>query len=308
MRCPICDEAELQRTPGKQRFGGLLVRPDGLSCPNCGAEAEEVPSERLRFTRIPTPYSLPIGSSLDRPVPLAEAQRAGKGARDWLGLRARVEAGEPLPGETPSILKRNDTLYLHLPNGRLLRYVFLPDGRMVNSVLVDWGYAVASAYPPDVRYQDLLTEVQEEARKQGNGMWALPTATARPAATAVPVASATSVPVVQPTQVLPTEPPAPAEAVVHIVAVNKRDEYVDIRNDGGQPQDLSGWHLLSERGSQDCALGGVLNAGETLRIWAMAEDEGKGGYNCGFGSNIWNNSERDPAVLFNAAGQEVDRK
>jgi hypothetical protein len=82
MRCPICDEAELQRTPGKQKFDGLLVRPDGLSCPNCGAKAEKVPGERPRFTCIPAPYSLPIGSSLDQPVPVAKVQWTGKSARD----------------------------------------------------------------------------------------------------------------------------------------------------------------------------------------------------------------------------------
>jgi len=40
----------------------------------------------------------------------------------------------------------------------------------------------------------------------------------------------------------------------------------------------------------------------------MVEDAGQGGYNCGFGSNIWNNDERDPAILFDASGSEVDRK
>lgn len=82
---------------------------------------------------------------------------------------------------------------------------------------------------------------------------------------------------------------------------------MDIRNVGGQPVNLSGWVLRSEKGNQDCGLGGVIEAGATLRIWAMSEDSDKGGYNCGFGSNIWNNSERDPAVLFNAQGIEVSR-
>jgi len=44
-----------------------------------------------------------------------------------------------------------------------------------------------------------------------------------------------------------------------------------------------------------------------LRIWAMAEDAGQGGYNCGFGTNIWNNSKSDPAVRYDAVGHEVDR-
>ena len=106
----------------------------------------------------------------------------------------------------------------------------------------------------------------------------------------------------------PTNPPPAAEANVIIVNVNKSAEYVDIRNDGGTAQDLSGWRLVSERGNQECSLGGVIGPGETLRIWALAEDVGQGGYNCGFGGPIWNNSKSDPAVLYNAAGQEVSRR
>jgi hypothetical protein len=89
--------------------------------------------------------------------------------------------------------------------------------------------------------------------------------------------------------------------------VNKRAEWVDIHNYGNQPQDLAGWVLVSELGNQACDLAGILNPGTTLRIWAMAEDANQGGYNCGFGTNIWNNQERDPAVLYNAEGQEVSR-
>ncbi|MFB0535381.1 MAG: lamin tail domain-containing protein, partial [Anaerolineae bacterium] len=85
-------------------------------------------------------------------------------------------------------------------------------------------------------------------------------------------------------------------------------EYVDIQNTGGAPQDLTGWHLLSEKGPQDCPLGGTIQPGETLRVWAMTEDADKGGYNCGFDTNIWNNDEVDPAVLYDATGREVDRK
>jgi micrococcal nuclease len=91
------------------------------------------------------------------------------------------------------------------------------------------------------------------------------------------------------------------------VAVDKRAEYVDLANYGDLPQDLGGWRLISERGHQECGLGGVLDPGATLRVWAMAEDAAQGGYNCGFGTNIWNNSRSDPAALYDASGQLVDR-
>ena len=103
-------------------------------------------------------------------------------------------------------------------------------------------------------------------------------------------------------------PPPPGEAQVVIIAVNKEAEYVDIQNIGGAPQDLTGWLLLSERGEQKCPLGGVIQPGETLRIWAMSEDADKGGFNCGHGQPMWRNDKPDPAVLYDATGQEVDRK
>lgn len=55
--------------------------------------------------------------------------------------------------------------------GRLLRYVWL-DGRLVNARLVSEGYAMASTYPPDVRYSDLFSQLQAEARTAGLGLWA----------------------------------------------------------------------------------------------------------------------------------------
>ena len=53
---------------------------------------------------------------------------------------------------------------------RLLRYVWLGD-EMVNATLVREGYAQASAYPPDVKYQDLLSSLQSEAAGEGRGLW-----------------------------------------------------------------------------------------------------------------------------------------
>lgn len=111
---------------------------------------------------------------------------------------------------------------------------------------------------------------------------------------------------VLPTQPSPTQPPAAARVI--ILTVDKRAEFVDIQNVGGQPQSLDGWRLVSEKGNQECRLADTLQPGATLRIWARSADAGKGGYNCGFGDTIWNNSEPDPAVLYDAQGQEVSRK
>ena len=108
----------------------------------------------------------------------------------------------------------------------------------------------------------------------------------------------------QPTATLPT-----AVGQLAITNVNKREEFVDIQNIGGTEVALDGWTLRSERGSQDCRLSGVLGPGQSLQVWAMAmaEDAGRGGFNCNFGTNIWNNSESDPAVLIDPSGAEVSR-
>jgi micrococcal nuclease len=54
--------------------------------------------------------------------------------------------------------------------GRLLRYVWVEDV-MVNSALVEQGYALASTYPPDVRYSGLFAALQAQAREDGRGLW-----------------------------------------------------------------------------------------------------------------------------------------
>lgn len=136
----------------------------------------------------------------------------------------------------------------------------------------------------------------------------LPTHTAAPT-----LPPSTAVPTIVPPTAAPTALPQPTTPLVaapgdlQIIGVDKRAEVVTIRNNGAAEINLAGWTLRSEKGSQDCALGGVIGPGQTLEIWAMSEDAGRGGFNCGFGTNIWNNSEPDPAVLINPSGQEVSR-
>jgi micrococcal nuclease len=55
--------------------------------------------------------------------------------------------------------------------GRLLRYVYLQSGEMVNEMLIREGYAYASAYPPDIKYQDTFEKLEIEAREKNTGLW-----------------------------------------------------------------------------------------------------------------------------------------
>ena len=54
--------------------------------------------------------------------------------------------------------------------GRLLRYVYV-DGLFVNAELVRLGYARAVSYPPDVKYQELFSQLEKEAREASRGLW-----------------------------------------------------------------------------------------------------------------------------------------
>lgn len=54
--------------------------------------------------------------------------------------------------------------------GRLLRYVYVGDS-FINDVLVRTGYANASSYPPDIKYQEQFREAEREAREANKGLW-----------------------------------------------------------------------------------------------------------------------------------------
>jgi endonuclease YncB( thermonuclease family) len=159
--------------------------------------------------------------------------------------------------------------------GRLLRYIVVGDV-FVNQQLIEQGFARAMQYPPDVACAQAFSLAEQAARSSQVVIWV-----------ATPV-------------------PGPSDAQVVIVTVNKRQEYVDIQNAGSADVDLSGWNLVSERGHQECYLSGILQAGKTLRIWAGSAQAG--GFSCGYSNPIWNNSEVDPAVLYNTVGVEVSRK
>jgi micrococcal nuclease len=53
---------------------------------------------------------------------------------------------------------------------RLLRYVWV-DNTMVNAELVRLGYAYSYSYPPNLKYQTYLLQMEEEAREHKRGLW-----------------------------------------------------------------------------------------------------------------------------------------
>jgi len=55
--------------------------------------------------------------------------------------------------------------------GRILAYVYL-NGRMVNKKLLSDGYAKVATFPPNVKYVQEFTKLEEKAREAKKGLWA----------------------------------------------------------------------------------------------------------------------------------------
>jgi micrococcal nuclease len=55
---------------------------------------------------------------------------------------------------------------------RTLAYVHLPDGRMLNEVILEHGWADVMRIAPNTRHARRFTQLRNEARQAGRGMWA----------------------------------------------------------------------------------------------------------------------------------------
>ena len=121
---------------------------------------------------------------------------------------------------------------------RLLRYVWVTGGdgaeRFANAELVQWGFAAASSYPPDVRHQETFRSLQQAAQAQRLGLWgacrsahdplpvaAPPTAVPPAVAPAPPPTAPAPIPTGKPPVAQPTAPPvAPASAAQLVATVS----------------------------------------------------------------------------------------
>ena len=172
---------------------------------------------------------------------------------------------------------------------RLLRYVWVGD-LMVNAELVRLGYAQVSTYPPDVKYQELFLQLQQEARDAGAGLWGQP----------------------EPTEVAaPAPPPGTAEVVIQYILYDgavprvESDEYAEIANDGPAPVDLGGWLLNAGARGQDFVFPGfVLQPGQVCRVYTNEHHADSCGFSFRSSKPLWNN-KGDCGYLYNASGELV---
>jgi len=118
--------------------------------------------ERLRYIGVDTPETV---------HPSKEVQAFGKEA--YAANRALVEGVDVL---IEFDVEPRD-MY-----GRLLGYVYLSSGGMVNAILIELGYAALSTWPPNVRYVELLRELQRAAICEERGLWEVAEAECEPPA------------------------------------------------------------------------------------------------------------------------------
>lgn len=90
---------------------------------------------------------------------------------EWMGPQAAAANAKLVDGKDV-VLERDASETDRY--GRLLRHVWLTDGAswtLVSLELVRLGVATAVSYPPDVKYDDLFREAEDEARSAIVGLW-----------------------------------------------------------------------------------------------------------------------------------------
>jgi endonuclease YncB( thermonuclease family) len=213
-----------------------------------------------------------------------------------LGAEAAAANEQLVAGQTVSLEKDMSETDVY---DRLLRYVYLADGTFVNAELVRLGWAIAKAYPPDIKYQDLLAGLEQEAREAQIGRWA-PTPTQAPEPTGAPtppVAGQQDVTV----DLSCSQFDAPGDD-----NQNKAEEWVCFRNAGDAPADMSGWTLHDEYGWTYSFPSFILSPGKTVRVaTGCGTSTTEILYWCHEGGTaVWNNGG-DTVYLLDAEGNPV---
>ena len=220
---------------------------------------------------------------------------------------------------------------------RLLRYVYA-GGVLVNAELIRLGYAHAVTLAPDLAHADEFLQLEQAARLGGQGMWGLDASPAPVPATppvrgaAVPLSPTPVPPTPTPvpptsTPVPPTSTPVPPTATAPRVAAanvsvnpdccqfnspgndnnSKEEEYVCLKNSGGQAADMTGWYLRDDYGWGYTFPQFTLAPGATVRVrTGCGTNSSTDLYWCKDETAVWNN-DGDTVFLFDAGGNLVAR-
>ncbi|PAB60979.1 hypothetical protein CCE28_00675 [Anaeromicrobium sediminis] len=92
-----------------------------------------------------------------------------------------------------------------------------------------------------------------------------------------------------------------------ITELDKKAEYIVITNSGGKSVDLTGWKIISVRGSQSFTFPKfTLDSNSSVKVGDSAKNSDVE-FHWLDGEGNWNNSKSDPAELYNPKGKLVDR-
>jgi endonuclease YncB( thermonuclease family) len=167
--------------------------------------------------------------------------------------------------------------------GRLLRYVWR-GGISVNEEMVRRGFATTRRYPPDTAMAETLVQAQDEARESRAGLWG-------------PDVCGTGFDA--DLSIIAVEYDAPGHDTQ-----NLNQEWVEIRNDGAGPVDLTGWEIKDESAGNRYRFPGgfTIAPDETVTVRSgCGDDFGTELYWCSVGAAIWNN-DGDTAFLIDPNG------
>lgn len=97
-----------------------------------------------------------------------------------------------------------------------------------------------------------------------------------------------------------------ADTGITIDTLDKKAEYIVIKNSGANAVDLTGWKIVSVQGNQSFTFPAFnLAAGATVKVGDSANNSGID-FHWLDGGGTWNNSKPDPAELYDNSGKLVD--
>jgi len=138
---------------------------------NGGTKKENSPGRSLvRVDRVSDgdTVSVMVGGRTEK-VRLIGIDAPEMAQRPW-GKRAKQHLEEIISASSWNVSLERDIVERD-KYGRLLGYIRTSDGRLINEMLVRDGYAVLYTFPPNVKYVDLFTAAQREAREKKLGIW-----------------------------------------------------------------------------------------------------------------------------------------
>lgn len=168
---------------------------------------------------------------------------------------------------------------------RTLAIVELKDGRILNELLLQEGLAKVLIVEPNVKMENAYKQLEQTAKQNKVGLWSSGKETSQ------------------------------AEISVQksyhmglVIDVDKRGELVTITNTTRKPIDMEGWKLVSVRGNQTYTFPEIELPAQSKLLVSSGEDHVKDDTAIVLTwevDNVWNNTEPDPAELYNENNELV---